>query len=257
MPNDKISKINLPDGTTYDLRDENAPYGFFVSANLSTAGWYRVIANSQAENRVLAGGLRGAVVDIKITTSMGANSMSEEHEITIFQGTHEVYFSNELSASSAQVIDKIRYTYKPSNDYGYIDIHFTANFSVNVTVYFTVSIDPVLQDTYFPDQFSAVAASPSGEIIITEYAIAPYAQAGMIINERTITTGADGYYNFSDFPRDKYTMLNIVPLLSANTYALATGSPGTTGQWVRVFNQDGTALASTSVKLRTVFIHNQ
>ncbi len=140
------------------------------SAVLSSPGWYRVIASSQAENRVLPGGLRGAILDLKITTSMGTSNESEEHEIILFQGTHEVSFMYELSSTSAtKVIDKVRYTYKPSNDYGYIDLHFDASFDVSVTVYFSVSIDPTLQHTYAPDGLSAVAASPSSEIILAEH----------------------------------------------------------------------------------------
>lgn len=78
----------------------------------------------------------------------------------------------------------------------------------------------------------------------------------IILDERTITTDGSGYYQFtSDYPRDTYMIISIHTVSSSDTFVRITGSSGATGQWVRVLKADGTGLGSTSVKLRTVFIH--
>lgn len=78
----------------------------------------------------------------------------------------------------------------------------------------------------------------------------------IILDERTVTTDGSGYYQYTtDYPRDTYMIQSIHTVNHSDSFVRITGSGGATGQWVRVLKADGSALGSTSVKLRATFIH--
>ena len=75
---------------------------------------------------------------------------------------------------------------------------------------------------------------------------------GITVDERTITTTSTGYYRYSDYTRTAYQILSLtITESSSNRYVVSTAG---TDQWIRVLNDNGTAAASVSVKIRAVFM---
>lgn len=225
-------------------------------ATLSSAGWYRVmdvkVANANASKFSAA-----TIVDINIGTEYWANS-NGTHKISLHGVFNNASFLGEESKSNNMLVSKIRYTYDSSGN-GHIDIYYTGTSGNPVWCTFTVHMPYSYQHWFVSNNFTAVAASPSGETVLTEYTFAANTVGMMFIVERTVTTSASGYYNFSDYLRDDYTILSVTPLLISDAYVIITGTSASSnmGQWVRVFQGNGSALTNTSVKLRAVIIKNQ
>lgn len=131
-------------------------------ATLSSAGWYRVM--KIAGNR----GAWSSAVDFCITRAYN-NTNNEVHSIKMLQ-TYTVApsFVNEASKSNALNVVAIRYTVD-SDGIGYVDIRYDANSANTVTVDFIVHTAPEKQETFTAEQLQEVAASPSGETVLTEY----------------------------------------------------------------------------------------
>lgn len=142
------------------------------SATLSSAGWYRVLKIDGAGLRALTNGYRGSIITIKLMTSRGAGNRTEEHEIKLFAGSNDYPFINEVSVSTTQWIDKIRYTYSGGSDYTAVDIHFIGTSATNVTACFTVGVDPDGQQYITAESLQSVADAPAGETVLTTHTFA-------------------------------------------------------------------------------------
>lgn len=224
-------------------------------ASLSSAGWYRVLSyniNSETGAKFAT----ACSVDINICTTYN-NTTNVSRFVRMLGRYNQVQFSDETSLQSASspVIDKIRYTYD-SNHNGHIDIHYALSVSNGVMVQFDVrTANLAYRSMFVSESLQSVADAPTGETIMTSYDFAQIANGGIITTEFSITTDSNGYYNVSAYPRDKYMILNVLPLLKSDYYAMPTGSSGSTGQWVRVHKANGTAAASESMTIRLAMIH--
>ena len=261
--NEIIDKISQSTGAitleTSSLNLSNGVLDVFPRrcyATLSSAGWYRVMdvaaSNANASKFSVA-----TIVDINIGTEYYANS-NGTHKISLHGVFNNASFLGEESKSNNMLVSKIRYTYDSSGN-GHIDIYYTGTSGNPVWCTFTVHMPYSYQHWFVSNNFTAVAASPSGETVLTEYTFAANTVGMMFIDERTVTTSASGYYNYSDYLRDDYTILSVTPLLISDAYVIITGTSASSnmGQWIRVFQGNGSALANTSVKLRAVIIKNQ
>lgn len=130
-----------------------------ASASLSSAGWYRVLT-FDAQTAAQAQGGTGLTIDFNIVR-WGSSNVSEQHKITLYSRFNGLSFDSEISRSSTQLIDKIRYNY--GTDDGYVDIHYTGTSANEVTVYYETYIDPTYQGRITSSGLAIVAASPSGE----------------------------------------------------------------------------------------------
>lgn len=224
-------------------------------ASLSSAGWYRVLSyniNSETGAKFAT----ACSVDINICTAYN-NTTNVSRFVRMLGRYNQVQFSDEtsLQSESSPVIDKIRYTYD-SNHNGHIDIHYALSVSNGVVVQFDVrTANIAYRSVFVSESLQSVADAPTGETIMTSYDFAQRANGGIIITEISITTDSNGYYSVSAYPRDKYMILNVLPLLKSDYYAMPTGSSGSTGQWVRVHKANGTAAASESMTIRLAMIH--
>lgn len=225
-------------------------------ATLSSAGWYRVmdvaVSNANASKFSVA-----TIVDINIGTEYFANS-NGTHKISLYGVFNNASFLSEESKSNNMLVSKIRYTYDSSGN-GHIDIYYTGTSGNPVWCTFTVHAPYSYQHWFVANSFSGVGPSPANETVLTEYSFAANTVGMMFIDERTVTTSGSGYYNYSDYLRDDYTILSVTPLLISDAYVIITGTSASSnmGQWVRVFQGNGSALTNTSVKLRAVIIKNQ
>lgn len=130
------------------------------------AGWHRVLEFSPTtvSHRL---GRAGIIVDFDITRYGTTN---ETHHVSLSLIETNAKFYGEFSNSNTQLIDKIRYTYDSSK--GYVDIHLSTSWSANVAVDYQVSASAgsfLRQIT--TKSLAAVADSPSGETVLTEYAL--------------------------------------------------------------------------------------
>ena len=135
-------------------------------ASLSSAGWYRVLTYIAEDSGGAMGG-QGLIVDFNIVRATNA----ENHSITMrCVSGGGVSFTNESSKSNQQYIDKIRYTYNATTLEGYVDIHYTRTSANNVAVYFDVyAMTQKKCKTATSNNLTAIANTPSGETILTEY----------------------------------------------------------------------------------------
>ena len=135
-------------------------------ATLSAAGWYRIMQVEWA-NDTEATGLDGLMADFNIVRR-GQSGYAEDHKITL--ASHRVdsfAFLNETSYSGYQVIDKIRCT--RTGKYNYVDIHYIGT-SDDVSVHFSPYVSSLARMQGITSMgLTAVADSPSGETVLTEY----------------------------------------------------------------------------------------
>ena len=137
-------------------------------AELSSAGWYRVFN--------VTGSLGRAVSSFSITLNIGRSYYTvnnELHTVTLLANYYNQEFSSEVSKSNTLGITKVRYTADGSSN-GHIDIYY--NFASANTVYvdFDVHCRPELAYLirFNAVSLTSVAASPSGETVVTEYTFA-------------------------------------------------------------------------------------
>lgn len=138
-------------------------------ATLSSAGWYRVmdvaVASANASKFSVA-----TIVDINIGTEYWANS-NGTHKISLHGVYNNAYFLGEESKSNYMLVSKIRYTYDSSGN-GHIDIYYTGTSGNPVWCAFTVLMPYPYQHWFSANNLTAVADSPSGETVLTEYTFA-------------------------------------------------------------------------------------
>ncbi len=145
------------------------------------AGWYRVLTLSGDSNdRPL--GSPSFVIDITIVRQYGSSN-NELHKVSLLAVYNSIAFANETSKSNNAVVDKIRYM--RNGKYGYIDIHYDTSALNIVTVHFDVKAYPLIDYQFAATTPTSVAASPSGETVLTEYTFAAN-------TEGTITTPSAG-----------------------------------------------------------------
>ena len=151
-------------------------------ASIPSAGWYRVLT-FDADSDNWANGYSGVEIDVSVGTT---GSYNERHDVSLFVVNGNVKFVNETSVSRAKNISKIRYT--RLNNYGHIDIRFDSADTANANIAFYTS--PPKQHQVVTEDFTAVANSPSGETVMTEY---------------TFAANTDGDYTFPNaFGKDWY-----------------------------------------------------
>lgn len=175
---------------------------------LSSAGWYRVCAiryNSYGE----AVGALGGILRFAITDSY-ASYPNDAHTIDLLIAHNNVTFVNEASAANGYLeIDKIRYTFTGTSPYnGYVDIHFLGR---GGTTYVGISFDYTgigldRQERVVAQNLQSVAASPSGETVLTEYTFAANTRSLLNTNifrirqsYSNITVGSNGYVLLDSF----------------------------------------------------------
>ena len=147
----------------------------------NSAGWYRVLTLSGDSNdRPL--GSPSFVIDITIVRQYGSSD-NELHKVSLLAVYNSIAFANETSKSNNAVVDKIRYT--RNGKYGYIDIHYDTSALNVVTVRFDVKAYPLTDYQFAATTPTAVADSPSGETVLTEYTFAADTEG-----TGTITAGA-------------------------------------------------------------------
>ena len=150
-----VTSVNNQTGTVViDNEDVNAPFGFEVSATLSTAGWYRVCKTANQS---------GSILKFFLNTV----NVAETHEVDLMISGASTGFVNEVSVCTHVYIDKIRCTYNGSDLY--IDVHYnTANSNtvkVGVAAYGKASDNNVTT----PGNLVAVNDAPSGETVVTTH----------------------------------------------------------------------------------------
>lgn len=136
------------------------------SANLSSAGWYRVMQIDAGSTVRVEGGI-GAIVNFNITRRQ-SNWTNEVHCITLdFVRTPALAFVNENSKSGTLLIDKIRYNI--AGTVGYVDIHYTGTTAEDVAVCFDVNTLPSYFSSFTAESLQSVADAPAGETVLTTY----------------------------------------------------------------------------------------
>lgn len=135
-------------------------------ATLSSPGWYRVFN--------VTGGLGRAGSSFTITLHIGRaynNTDNELHTVTLLANYSNQEFSSEVSKSNTLGITKVRYTEDGSNN-GHIDIYYDLTAENLVYIDFDVHCRPEYAFRFNAVTPTAVAASPSGETVVTEYTFA-------------------------------------------------------------------------------------
>lgn len=138
-------------------------------AKLSSAGWYRVM-NVSFNYVSFAKFAIGTIVDIAIGTEYWANN-NETHKISLYGIFNNPAFVGEESKSNNMLVDKVRYTYDSEGN-GHIDVHYIGTSENPVWCAFTVHTPHIYQYLFVAGSFTSVAASPSGETVMTEYTFA-------------------------------------------------------------------------------------
>lgn len=155
-------------------------------ATLSSEGWYRVCSISFNSYDEAIGAL-GGILRFAITDTY-ASYPNDAHTIDLLLAHNKVTFLNEASAAGYLEIDKIRYTFTEASPYyGYVDIHFLGR---GGTTYVGISFDYTVvgldrQERAVAQNLQSVAASPSGETVLTEYTFS----ANTYYHDDSVTSG--------------------------------------------------------------------
>ena len=213
---------------------------------VSGAGWKRAMDinfNSLNDAKFAS----GAQIDICIgSTYFDTDNMLRK--ITLNGIFENVTFDYEHSKSNnLNLIDKIRYT-RDSYNHGHIDIHYNYSSRSYLWVTFDVHTFVDYQGMYVASDLIAVADSPSGETVVTEYTFAKNVQPTYLkryvdSTAANYTIGSGGYVmvNYpSGLTGNKVVSIGIetwtsnsgpfliCPYGSTNTYWFIIGSSGTT-----------------------------
>ena len=136
------------------------------SANLSSAGWYRVLRQS-CVNENETKGVVGLMVDFSIVRR-GSSASAEDHRITLVShATDSFSFVDETSYSGSLLIDKIRCT--RIGTYNYVDIHYVGASGNDVVVGIVPHLPPNRQWRVTAESLQSVADAPSGETVLTTF----------------------------------------------------------------------------------------
>lgn len=129
-------------------------------ATLSSEGWYRVCKIAS-----IGRGDYSFAIDLNICRQFYYTN-NEQHGIKLIANWDSYSFVNEDSKSNTQIITKVRYT-RDGNDNGYIDIYYDS--SLQNDVYCEFAAHGFYPSLYTIESLQAVAASPSGETVLTTY----------------------------------------------------------------------------------------
>lgn len=190
--NDRLGLGGVPEGPGLYC-DWNATFKGVVDvvprrcyATLSSAGWYRVLKTAD---------ISGTIINFYIGRPYGSHT-AETHKISFHVvGGGKSAFYDETSDSNYLFVDKIRCTY--GGGYMYFDVHYNTTSSNEVLVYFDVYGKGQANGTSVSMGLANVAASPSGETVLTEYTFA----ANGDNNFKTIgvsKTTTSGYFTVTD-----------------------------------------------------------
>ena len=143
-----------------------------ADATLSSAGWYNVIKFNVGSSTSVKFAM-AQILKIRMGTAYsGTNNCA--HEVTML-ATYNTNprFSDELSRSNVNVIDKIRYRYD-ANNVGWIDVHYAASNSNDVWMMFDVGSYNTTQQYWVAQNFTAVDDAPAtggtADVILSEHA---------------------------------------------------------------------------------------
>lgn len=182
-----VTSVNNKTGAVVlDNEDVNAPFGFEVSATLSTAGWYRVCKTANQS---------GSILKFYLATV----NVAETHEVDFMVSGSATKFANEVSACTHLYIDKIRSTYN-GNDL-YVDVHYnTASgnvVKVGVTAYGKASDNNVTT----PSNLVSVNDAPSGETVVNVYEFFDSVSAGLYrkVVAYDVTVSANSYLKIDSY----------------------------------------------------------
>ena len=241
-------------GLQIDWIIDNTPRRCY--ATLSSAGWYRVmdvaVANANASKFSVA-----TIVDINIGTVYWNNS-NGTHKISLHGVFNNVAFLGEESKSNNMLISKVRYTYDSSGN-GHIDIYYTGTSQNEVWCTFAVHMPYSYQHWFVANNFTSVAASPSGETVLAEYTFAANtegdgtvtAASGVTLSEVNVRrSGRNVYVHFyaqgTFAANTSYTIATLsgVPMPPNNIRWMAGGGTyayyATTPVYALLYKPDGT-----------------
>lgn len=145
-----------------------------ADASLSSAGWYNIIKYNIGSS-ISVKFATAQALNIKVGSTYN-NTSNCVHCITML-GTYNTNprFSDELSRSNVNVIDKIRYRYDANNN-GWIDVHYAAPNSNDVWMMFDVGVRKTMQKYWISQNFVPVDDAPSidgtADTILTTYSFA-------------------------------------------------------------------------------------
>lgn len=173
--NDRIGLGGVPEGAGLWC-DWNATFKGVVDvvprrcfANLSATSWYRIMQVEWA-NDTEATGQDGLMVDFYIVRR-GGSAYAEDHKITL--ASHRVdsfAFIGEISYSGYQRFTKIRCT--RIGKYNYVDIRYEGT-GDDVSIHFSPYASSLARMQGITSMgLTAVADSPAGETVVTEYTFA-------------------------------------------------------------------------------------
>lgn len=190
-----------------------APYGFEVSATLSTAGWYRVCKTANQS---------GSILKFYANTV----NVAETHEVDLMVSGAATKFANEISVCTHVYIDKIRCTYSGSDLF--IDVHYnTASenvVKVGVAAYGKASDNNVTT----PSNLVGVNDAPSGETVAATYEFAASTNNGFLVidsatpGETTLAAGA-GTTKSIALSRPGYEPLGVIGFYGVGNTGIAIG----------------------------------
>lgn len=200
-------------------------------ADLSQAGWYRVCTFS-GSNLLFTGG----IIKLYIVQYYG-NGASANHEITLSCVSGGANFRDE-SSNGGTIISKVRLTGETTNVY-HVDIYYTLSAQKPVDVFFRSYFYNPYQYRLSAESLQSVAASPSGETVLTEYTFAANTSGTATLNAVTsrgaITSGEAVYIG-------RMVHLNFVFTASAT----ATNSPQIAGVPYALYDTALSAIDITS-----------
>lgn len=225
-----------------------------ITSNVAS-GWHRVLefAPTTATYRL---GRAGIIIDLDITRYATTN---ETHHVSLSLIETNAKFYGEFSNSNTQLIDKIRYTYDSSK--GYVDIHLSTASTYNVAVDYQVAAS---SRAFFPlittKLLEAVADSPSGETVLTEYTFGANGTFLQDINgflnpdRTTIANGATGNIQFANSSSAYLLMTGV----NVNCFILCAVRSNSSG---RIYHEEtiigsGTIGATFSTSTNTLSIAN-
>ena len=215
------------------------------SAQLSSAGWYR-IATWAIGASTTAGGATGILVNVAVATQyQGSNNTL--HKISLIGVYNKASFIDETSVSNTNGITKIRYMVSTSGN-GAIDVYYELN-TANLV---RVDLEPYFARGFVAEDFTAVLASPADENELANYTFSDNAQSGIIVTTESVTTSNGGYVSFSStYPPSQYFILSATTTKS-DAFVRLTGS--SSGQWIRVLTASGSAVASETITVKLAML---
>lgn len=130
-----------------------------ADASLSSAGWYTIIKYNIGSSTSVKFAT-AQILKIRMgTTYSGTNNCAHEVTMLATYGTNP-RFTEELSRSNVNVIDKIRYRYD-ANNVGWIDVHYAATANNSVWMTFDVGSYNTTQQYWISQNFVPVDDAPS------------------------------------------------------------------------------------------------